>query len=248
MVTWTNGFARRIITGTVAAALWRWSGGKFPYTEANPAMSDNDVIDARGLACPKPVLETKRVLDEGKLNIFHVLVDNPAAKENVGRFAQSRNCSVSFAERAPGAFDVRVERISGESPQNVDEPISCSCGVEAPTTTGQKVVVYVSSAFMGLGDDALGIKLMRGFLRTWIDSAITPWRMVFINSGVRLTTVDDEAAEALEMLERKGVEILSCGTCLDHFDLQEKLRVGRVSNMYEVVDTMLHASKVVSPG
>jgi selenium metabolism protein YedF len=216
--------------------------------EAIPFMSKSNLIDARGLACPKPVLETKRALDEDKLACFTVLVDNPAAKENVARFANSRNCSVSFTERAQGCFEIHIERQGGAAPPGASEAaVSCACGVENSAQDGDKHVVYVSGAFMGIGDDALGAKLMRGFLRTWIDAPVKPWRMVFINSGVRLTTVDDEAVEALEMLRNNGVDVLSCGTCLEHFGLQEKLRVGRVTNMYEVVDTLSQATKVVSP-
>jgi selenium metabolism protein YedF len=88
---------------------------------------------------------------------------------------------------------------------------------------------------------------MRGFLRTWIDSEPLPWRMIFLNSGVYLTTVDDEATEALAMLHDRGVDILSCGTCLQHFGFQDKLQVGRVTSMYEVIESMNTATKIILP-
>jgi selenium metabolism protein YedF len=100
---------------------------------------------------------------------------------------------------------------------------------------------------MGKGDEELGRKLMRGFLRTWIDVDAVPWRMIFINSGVELTVTDEEAVDALGMLQHKGVEILSCGTCLQHFGYESDLKVGRTTNMYEVVETLRTASKVISP-
>ena len=88
---------------------------------------------------------------------------------------------------------------------------------------------------------------MRGFLQTLVDVQPLPWRIIFINSGVKLTTVDEGAAEAVSMLEQKGVEALSCGTCLQHFQLEDKLKVGRVTNMFEVVETFNKADKVISP-
>ena len=100
---------------------------------------------------------------------------------------------------------------------------------------------------MGRGDDELGAKLMRGFLRTMIDSTPLPWRMVFINSGVKLTTIDQEAVEAISLLEEKGVEVLSCGTCLEHFNLKDKLAAGKVTNMFEIIETLNSATKVISP-
>ena len=100
---------------------------------------------------------------------------------------------------------------------------------------------------MGRGDDELGAKLMRGFLQTLIDCNPLPWRMLFINSGVYLTTVDDPAVQAVSLLEEKGVEILSCGTCLQHFGLEENLKVGKATNMFEVIETLNEATKVISP-
>lgn len=100
---------------------------------------------------------------------------------------------------------------------------------------------------MGSGDEELGAKLMRGFLRTLIDMSFTPWRMIFINSGVMLTTIDEEAVEALMLLSEKGVEILSCGTCLQHYKVDQKISVGRSTTMYEVLETLEKASKVISP-
>jgi selenium metabolism protein YedF len=100
---------------------------------------------------------------------------------------------------------------------------------------------------MGRGSEELGKKLLRGFLRTWLDSEQKPWRIIFINSGVRLTTLDGEAVEALELLAKRGVEILSCGTCLEHFRLGDSLRVGRITNMYEIVETLCAAAQVISP-
>jgi len=206
-------------------------------------MNDKLTVDARGLACPQPVLETKRVLDEDLASIFSVLVDNETSRENVCRFARNRGCLVEVLETVGNQFEIKISRTDVTAPVVKEELLPCA----APAAGSQRIVVFVGSRSMGRGDEDLGTRLMRGFLRTWIDVEPKPWRMIFINSGVELTTVDDEAAEAVSMLEQKGVEILSCGTCLQHFGLEEKLKVGRATNMFEVIETLNSAAKVVSP-
>lgn len=208
-------------------------------------MSELLEIDARGMSCPQPVLRTKEVLEKGQPSEFVVLVDNSAAKENVCRFAASQGCAVQAVGLGQDQFQITVCRVeAGEVASHLQvasNPVVC-------TSSGfSQIVVYVGTNCMGKGDDDLGRKLMRGFLRTWIDSGSQPWRMIFINSGVELTTIDDESVDALTVLQEKGVEILSCGTCLQHFGYEEKLRVGRSTNMYEVVDTLKEAYKVISP-
>lgn len=208
-------------------------------------MKESLVVDARGLTCPQPVLETKRVLDEGNANDFTVLVDNVTARENVARLARNQGCEVQTSDNGAGEFLLRIVRSDKrEIPAAQEELLACP----APEpVTRDRLVVYVGNDAMGRGDDALGQKLMRGFLRTWIDADTKPWRIIFINSGVRLTTTDEEAAEAVSLLSEKGVEVLSCGTCLEHFGLVDKLRVGRVTNMFEVIESLNAASKVISP-
>jgi selenium metabolism protein YedF len=207
----------------------------------------NDIlrIDARGLACPHPVLRTKEVLDSDHVGGFMVLVDNPAAKENVCRFVRSRGCNTETTELSQNSFQVFVGRRSDVGDQGVS---TCPVSVEADWCPQEsQIVVYVGTSCMGKGDEELGRKLMRGFLRTWIDVDPVPWRMIFINSGVELTVTDEEAVDALGMLQHKGVEILSCGTCLQHFGYENELKVGRTTNMYEVVESLRAASKVISP-
>jgi selenium metabolism protein YedF len=208
-------------------------------------MKDEYIVDATGLTCPQPVLETKRVLDEGLASDFIVQVDNTAAKENVSRFARNQGCEVAVEDKGSDRFDIRV-RIDKDSVYPQIQEKLLACPAEEPFMQNG-TVVYVATSTMGTGDDELGIKLMRAFLRTWIDTSPSPWRVIFINSGVKLTTTDDEAVDAVSMLEERGVEILSCGTCLQHFGLEDKLRVGKSTNMYEVIESLNQASKVISP-
>jgi selenium metabolism protein YedF len=197
-------------------------------------------IDVRGLSCPLPVMETKKVIESSLAEVFQVLVDNETSRENVARFAKNLGCDVEVNEKGENTFQIDIRRVAPLKP--TPEPIA----VPEPAPQS-KVVIYVGSATMGSGDDELGLKLMRGFLRTQIDCEPKPWRIIFINSGVKLTTVDDEAVEAVSLLVEHGVEALSCGTCLQHFGIEDKLRVGRVTNMYEVIETMNAAGKVISP-
>jgi selenium metabolism protein YedF len=208
-------------------------------------MSDILTVDARGLACPQPVLETKRVFDEERTKQFIVLVDNATSRENVTRFARNQGCQVNIEEVGPDQYRIVINRDSS-APVPEEQEDFLPCPFPQPEADVRNVV-FVGTNRMGAGDDELGAKLMRGFLRTLIDCPPKPWRIIFINSGIKLTTVDEEAAEAVSVLEGKGVEILSCGTCLQHFGLEDKLRVGRSTNMFEVIESLNAATKVISP-
>ncbi len=206
-------------------------------------------VDARGLSCPQPVLETKRAIEQDRLNDFIVLVDNFTAKENVARFARNQGFSVDVKENSPTDIAINVTR---EGPPKSLSEVESLMACPVPETKPQPdpangLVVYIGSHTMGSGDDELGQKLIRGFLRTLLDNPSLPWRIIFINSGVRLSTLDEEAVDAISLLESKGVEILSCGACLAHFKLEDKLKAGRVTNMFEVIESMSKASKVISP-
>lgn len=208
-------------------------------------MADILTVDARGLACPQPVLETKRVLDQSADSLFQVLVDNVTARENVSRFARNQGCEVEVRDGAAGSFEINIKRGTADSQAtNQEELLACPV---TDTAASVKNVVYIGNNCMGRGDDELGTKLMRGFLRTLIDSPPLPWRVIFINAGVKLTTIDDEAVDAISMLQDKGSEILSCGTCLQHFKLEEKLRVGKATNMFEVIESFNSADKIITP-
>lgn len=208
-------------------------------------MSEITTLDARGLTCPQPVLETKKVLENGDTENILVLVDNPTSKENVSRFARNQGCEVSVQEKGEKEFEISLRRNpTSVAPQQQEELLACAV---TETATQHKHVVYIGNAYMGSGDNALGEKLIRGFLQTLIDCNPLPWRMIFINSGVKLTTVDDAAVDAVSMLEQKGVEVLSCGTCLQHFGLEEQLKVGKATNMFEVIESLNSATKVISP-
>ena len=194
-------------------------------------------LDCRGLACPQPVLNTKDALDQMDSGQLRIIVDNPAARDNVTRFASSQGCSVETSDQA-GTFVLTVTK--GTAGQTVDT---------VPVAQSQEpvVVVKVTSPFMGAGSEELGRILMKAFLKTLADATHKPAALVFYNSGVFVTCQGSENLEALRALEKLGVKILSCGTCLDFFNKKEELAVGLVTNMFEIVETLSNADRVVSP-
>lgn len=189
----------------------------------------NREVDARGLPCPRPVVETKKALDEIETGTVIVLVDNPESRDNVARFAGSRGCRVDVQED-DGVF--RLTLIKEAYSENHKEK-------EAT------IVVLITSDVFGTGDERLGEILMKAFLNTLWDAETRPAKLLFMNSGVNLTTEGSEVLETLRLLEKEGVEVFSCGTCLEYYNLREKLSVGSVTNMYDTVDSLLSADKII---
>jgi selenium metabolism protein YedF len=190
-------------------------------------------IDCRGMACPQPVLTVKKALEEMEQGEFILIVDNPAARDNVERFAQSQGAIVGVEEKRSD-FYLHIHKRS-------------ACDLAASAQRTEKVVVYVNSNLLGVGEEALGAILMRSFLKTLLDLKPIPSKLIFINSGVRLTTEGSEVLETLKALSEKGVDILSCGTCLDFYGLKEKLKVGIISNMYDIAQSLLEADRLIRP-
>ena len=195
-----------------------------------------NIIDARGLACPQPVINTKKALETIEEGVVTVVVDNVAARDNVRRFAESQGCTVTVEEK--------------EGDYHLDIAKGFVCKIESrseETRENDNIVVYINSNTMGAGDDELGRILMEAFLKTLIVAAPRPRKLIFANSGVKLAIEGSDVLEYITQMEKKGVEVLSCGTCLDFFRLKEKLRVGVLSNMYDIIESLMEADKVVSP-
>jgi selenium metabolism protein YedF len=195
------------------------------------------LIDCRGLACPGPVLRTKDTIETEGLNEITVLVDNEAAKENVGRFLGSQGFDVSTGQEGNDF------RISGKK---MDATKSIEAASEKPDVDTQKIMVMVATNCMGHGDDKLGAKLMTSFLTTLKEMGNDLWRLVFVNNGVKLTIEGSSVLSVLKELEGQGILILVCGTCLNHFDLLDKKQVGETTNMLDIVTAMQLADKVIN--
>ena len=193
-------------------------------------------IDCRGMSCPQPVLETKKALERSDTPEVMVLLDNPGSKENVRRFAESQGHRVTVSEEK-GVFTVRIRK--GEPAKEGGRVEEKKSPVETSLT------VFVDSDSLGRGSEELGNILMRSFMHTLGESAVKPGKIIFINSGVKLACEGSEVLEDLRQFSLEGTEILSCGTCLDYFGLKEKLKVGRISNMYEILNSLAQAGKVI---
>jgi selenium metabolism protein YedF len=188
------------------------------------------------MSCPQPVLETKKALEKSGPEGVLILVDNPASKENVRRFAESQGYQVDITEEQ-GAFRLRLQKAGTIRKDPVREEIK----VEGETLW----VVFIESDSIGRGSDELGRILMRSFLHTLAEAEFKAAKIILVNSGVKLTCEGSEVLEDLRHLSGQGTEILSCGTCLDYFGLKTKLQVGRISNMYEILSSLAQATKVL---
>jgi selenium metabolism protein YedF len=194
-------------------------------------------VDARGLACPKPVIETRAALAENDVVI--TIVDNEISRNNVSRMAESKGCTVEAEER-DGDFYLTIRR--GESvAEEEPSPPSESAG------SGGPLVVVLGSDELGSGAVDLGHLLMRTFLDTLAKLEQAPATLVCFNTGVLLAVGQAETVGPLRALESAGARVLVCGTCLKYFNVEDKLAVGEISNMLEIVEALTGAGTVLSP-
>lgn len=191
-------------------------------------------IDARGLACPKPVINTKKELDKIQEGIVIVTVDNEIAKENILKLVNSLNCEGKIIKEEKDLISIEIKKGENVIIDDKKEPeLEDKC-------------IFISSDKMGKGNDELGDVLIKGFIYTLTEAKPYPKYIVLVNSGVKLTTENQATVDNLKILEEGGTEILSCGTCLDYYDVKEKLQVGSVTNMYAIVDIMKNSSQTIS--
>lgn len=196
------------------------------------------VLDCKGLACPKPVLQCKDYIESDGPDEFEVIVDNEAAKENVSRFLGVKGYEADFQYEGGLWRVTAVKNGDGEA-----APLVSPAPVCAPDK--QSVCVFITSSEIGAGDDELGGKLMINFLDTLPELGEELWRVVLLNGGVKLATRDNPALDKLKRIEDMGVTILVCGTCLDFFDILDQRAVGQTTNMMDVVTSLQLASKVI---
>ena len=198
-------------------------------------------IDAKGKACPLPVVEAKQALSgaaEGET--VQVLGDNEIAVQNLTKLAQQKRCAVSDGKTADGTYYVTITK-SAQMDTQADAPVSC-----VPMRDG-KTVVVLSSDCMGSGNDELGHALMKGFVFALTQLDEVPDTVLLYNGGARLSSEISETVADLKTLEEAGAEILTCGTCLNFYGLTEQLAVGNVTNMYVICETMAQAGKLIRP-
>jgi selenium metabolism protein YedF len=186
------------------------------------------VIDARDLDCPEPVILTKKALEAMTEGTLSVILNNTTSLENVQRFAKTQGCELTTTQK-DGVFTLVINKTKGSFEKS----------------SAAQAVMLIGSDQLGSGDEALGQLLITAFINTLPEAKNRPSKILFINRGVFLTTAGSRVLAALQQLENEGVEIFSCGTCLNHYQLKEKLKAGRVTNMYDTVDSLLAADKVI---
>lgn len=214
------------------------------------------IVDARGKACPQPVIDTKNAIrDQGTPVI--TMVDNDIARQNVEKMARQMGLSAESSQ-IDGGWRILIQPVSTDVLSAVMhdagdaiagllpdmEPAPCApCAVPAAGPT----VVVLSSSCMGTGDDTLGAALMKGFVYALTQLDAAPDTVLLYNGGAKLSCAGADTVDDLKVLERNGAEILTCGTCLNHYGLTDKLAVGQVTNMYAIAETLAGAGKVIRP-
>ena len=193
-------------------------------------------LDCRALACPSPVIMTKKELEEMNEGQLVVMVGNEAAKENVSRFVGNQGLEYEIVDRGQEEYDIIISLDGKEISEEVDKDKSHTREVEKTR------VIAISSNLMGSGDEELGKILMKSFMYTVRETKPYPASILFYNKGVLLTTEGSELLDDIKFLEEEGVEISSCGTCLDYYNIKDKLVVGHTSNMYDIYETMRNAN------
>lgn len=187
-------------------------------------------IDCKGFKCPQPVIETKKYFDTIEEGSAEVIVDNKVAKNNILKLAQSSGFKYESQEK-DGLYSIKITKES--------------CGCELMEDEFKNPVIVVSSDKLGVGDDKLGTMLMKSYLYALSESSILPTDILFLNSGVKLTVNSSECLETINILKGKSVNILSCGTCLDFYNLKQDLAIGEITNMYTIVEKMNSSSNCI---
>lgn len=198
-------------------------------------------LDERGKTCPIPVIDSKKELlkmKEGE--VLTVKVDDKAKVANITRMAEENGHTVKVNNIASGEYDVVIT--VGKHIELKQGNCSCTGG-----NTKDNMVVVIGSNKMGSGDETLGKNLLKAFIFAITKQENLPTSILFYNSGAYITTEGSESINDLKALESQGVKIFTCGTCLDFYKLKEKLVVGSVTNMYDIVSTIESASLVIKP-
>ena len=201
-------------------------------------------VNAMGDPCPIPVVKTKNAIKEltegGQVK---VLVDNEIAVQNLTKMANQKQYEVFSEKLEEGKYQVllTIGKVQEEREQEIQSEV-CS-----PDARQKNTIVVIGTDRMGEGNDELGKVLIKGFIYALTQMDDLPDKILFYNGGATLTTEGSDSLEDLKSLEAQGVEILTCGTCLNYYNLSDQLAVGSVTNMYAIVEAMSQADKIIRP-
>jgi selenium metabolism protein YedF len=202
------------------------------------------IVDTKGQVCPAPLIAAKKALKETSAGeSFRLLTDNKTSFDNLSRFLKENKANFLVSQEG-GTWILTITRTTGEvSPQKVEEYR------DSPITHFQKgnFVVVISSDKMGEGNDTLGHLLLINFIKALKDLDELPLKIIFYNSGVKMVTNSSPAIADLRDLEKMGVELILCTTCVDHYSIKSDIGAGIVSNMYTIAETMASSGNILKP-
>ncbi|MCF2625087.1 sulfurtransferase-like selenium metabolism protein YedF [Fusobacterium perfoetens] len=188
-------------------------------------------VNAIGEVCPKPVIMTKKALKEIESGVVEVSVDNETSKENVQKMAKEMGHKFETKEEN-GVFIITITK-TGETEKSAEKE--------------ENIVVSIGSDKMGEGEDELGKILIKGFIYALTEAETLPKTVLLYNKGVLLASTFEDTVKDLKVLEERGVEILSCGTCANFYHVQDQIKVGTLTNMYTILERQMKAAKVIKP-
>ena len=192
----------------------------------------NKIVDATGKLCPMPIIMTKKALKEIEEGVVETFIDSEISKENLEKMAREMGLSFETTEEN-GIYHVKITK---DIKANEETEIK-----------DEKTVMVIASDQMGDGSEELGKILMKGFIYTLTEMEKVPSTILFYNSGAKITVEGSESIEDLKILEERGTEILTCGTCLNYYCIEDKLAIGEISNMYTIIERQTEATKVIRP-
>ena len=205
------------------------------------------IIDVMGKPCPIPVIETRKALAKHDVSRVVVKADNTAAVQNLEKMANGLGFGFSYTENAKDSYEVTITKddrsAQAAPPQNAGS--NAPEAARADAASGGLVVV-IGGNTMGVGAEELGKILIKGFIYSLTELPAPPRFVIFLNSGAYLTSDGAGVTDDLKKLEEKGSQILTCGTCSNYYDLQDKLAVGSITDMYGITEKMTNAAKVIN--
>lgn len=202
-------------------------------------------VNAIGDACPIPVVKTKNAIRElGGSGVVEVSVDNEIAVQNLLKMAKQKEYEAEFEKKSNTEYIVTINVNGGEVSDA--KPVT-NATVKSDEIKLKETIVVIDSDKMGDGDEEFSKTLLKGFIYALSSQDIPPAKILFYNTGVRLTTEGSASIEDLKVLEKAGAKIYSCGACLNNYELTEKLSVGEVTNMYDIVSYLMEADLVIRP-
>lgn len=220
-------------------------------------------IDARGMQCPLPVIETKKALKDLTDGMVEVFVDNEIAVQNLAKMAKQMKLMFTSEKITQDHYAVRIEITDQEKEvvnhqnnnsnqdvqSNSSQDITLVSTIDQgnPDSREESTIIVLSSDHMGEGNEQLGKTLMKGFIYALTELEKLPEKIILYNGGAKLSVEGSDSLEDLKLLEGQGVEILTCGTCLNFYEISDKLSVGSVTNMYAIAEMMTNASKIIKP-